>query len=66
MCSPLTEHPMDLNQLLYNHQIALIRENALPKVHGKMAEHYARKIRCYRRETGLPPLMGWPETGASA
>ena len=55
---------MDLNQLLYNHQIALMRENSLPTLPSSLVDHYTREIRCYRRETGLPPLMGWPEVGA--
>lgn len=45
---------MDLNQLLFEHQVALIRaRGSLPgasrNAYSKIAAHYARRLRAYRR-----------------
>jgi len=49
---------MDLNQLIYHHQVALIRavqarSLGAPKSRFDLVAHYARNIRAYRRKHGL-------------
>ena len=49
---------MDLNQLLYHHQIALIHASQQNVPHGgssqfDLVRHYAKRIRVYRSEHGL-------------
>lgn len=66
MCSPLTEDHMDLNQLLYHHQIALIRANETTPACSGLVDHYARKIRDLRGEMGLTPFAGWAIGGVPA
>jgi len=45
---------MDLNQLLYQHQVALINVVRVPKCGGSfdMANHYAKRITKMRNKTG--------------
>ncbi|GGD40175.1 hypothetical protein [Croceicoccus pelagius] len=45
---------MDLNQLLYHHQVALINVGRVPKCGGSfdMADHYAKRIAQMRNTTG--------------
>lgn len=57
---------MDLNQLLYHHQIALMQGVPSPAPGASLSDHYARKIRDLRSELGLPPFAGWSEAGATS
>ena len=45
---------MDLNQLLYHHQVALINVGRAPKCRSRfdMANHYAKRITTMRSKTG--------------
>lgn len=55
---------MDLNQLLYNHQLAMLKAQA-PEQTGKpmssfdMVGFYAKRIRAWRHGEGLSS-RGWP------
>lgn len=55
---------MDLNQLLYHHQIALMQGGSSPAPGANLSDHYARKIRDLRSKLGLGPFAGWTEAGA--
>lgn len=47
---------MDLNQLLYHHQVALLEELRSIPANGSrfdLVRHYAKRIRAYRRNIGL-------------
>ncbi|MFA7597228.1 MAG: hypothetical protein WCY92_12825 [Novosphingobium sp.] len=47
---------MDLNQLLYHHQVALLEELRSVPANGSrfdLVQHYAKRIREYRRNIGL-------------
>lgn len=57
---------MDLNQLLYHHQLALMQGGSSASPRTDLSDHYARKIRELRRELGLRPFAGWSEAGASS
>ena len=57
---------MDLNQLLYHHQLALMQGGSSASPGTDLSDHYARKIRELRRELGLRPFAGWSEAGASS
>ena len=53
-----TEADMDLNQLLYQHQRALMSSDIRLKVDGEktrldLTSHYARKLHNYRAANGL-------------
>ena len=50
---------MDLNQLLYHHQIALMNERCSPLSATNLVEHYARRLRRYRAEMGLGYTAFW-------
>lgn len=53
---------MDLNQLLYHHQIALMQGGSSSSRGKSLVDHYARKIRELRGDMGLPNYTGWPES----
>ena len=56
---------MDLNQLLYHHQLALMNERRSPLSATSLVEHYARRLRRYRAERGLGYTALWyGEAGA--
>lgn len=58
---------MDLNQLLYHHQVALIEaREARGSGKASLVDHYARRIRDHRRDCGLLPFAGWPSEQAAA
>lgn len=44
---------MDLNQLLFHHQVALMRENGSGAGQSGVVDHYARKIETLRIKMGL-------------
>ena len=55
---------MDLNQLLYNHQLAMLnaqRANARESraTYFDLVGYYAKRIRAWRQAEGLPSV-GWP------
>ena len=50
---------MDLNQLLYHHQIALMNQRRSPLSASSLVEHYARRLRRYRAEMGLGYPAFW-------
>lgn len=54
---------MDLNELLYQHQLALMRAGQfgpanLSTGHFDMVKHYAKRIREYRKTNGLTQYSG--------
>lgn len=54
---------MDLNQLLYHHQIALIHASKHGAAddgssHFDMVKYYAKRIRAYRNKRGLSEYAG--------
>ena len=58
---------MDLNQLLFQHQIALINASEASPGHGRescfdMAGHYARRIGRLRAEMGAAEYRPLPES----
>lgn len=57
---------MDLNQLLYHHQVALIREGTSALPASGLIEHYARKVRELRLEMGLIPGREWQSRASAA
>ncbi|WP_155805975.1 hypothetical protein [Erythrobacter litoralis] len=50
---------MDLNQLFYHHQLALMSAGVVSPDNTSLVDHYARKIRNYRRDSGLAIGGGW-------
>lgn len=44
---------MDLNQLLFHHQVALMRGNDPGAAQSDVVDHYARKIETLRIKMGL-------------
>ncbi|MGL3822946.1 hypothetical protein [Sphingopyxis sp. R3-92] len=56
---------MDMNQLFYHHQIALMeagsaRQTGLATPHFDLARHYARRINRFREGRGLiPNFLGY-------
>lgn len=56
---------MDLNQLLYNHQRALMAQHQARSAQERepyfdLVGHYAEKLRKYRVAAG-PPRYPWPD-----
>ena len=50
---------MDLNQLLYNHQLALMNEQSSSSLDERetyfdLVQYYAKRIREFRERAGLP------------
>ncbi|WP_169053585.1 hypothetical protein [Alteraurantiacibacter aquimixticola] len=56
---------MDMNQLLYNHELAKLNAKRAillddRKTYFDLVNHYAKRIAEYRTARGLP-RTGWPE-----
>lgn len=55
---------MDMNQLLFNHQVAQMNADrpgleALRETHFDLVGYYAKRITAWRRAQGLSDI-GWP------
>ena len=55
---------MDMNQLLYNHQLAKMQASEVPAGNdhaglNALVDHHAGQITAWRRTNGLPEA-GWP------
>ncbi|MET1754295.1 hypothetical protein ABVV53_02285 [Novosphingobium sp. RD2P27] len=61
---------MDLNQLLYQHQVAVIRTGAEPVTdfgsRFDIVSHYERRIVKMREKLGVPQYPTWIESGTHA
>lgn len=61
---------MDLNQLLYHHQVALIHKTSPRPVWAgsrfSMVSYYERRISRMRRDLGVTPYPDWLKAAAPA